>query len=109
MENTNKWERSPNSGVGRNSAISGGGVVVKRDGELGEEWREIDGSGEVVEVLTRMENGVREDEWGCILVKLKGCSECGWNWSDIDAKFMKLKSKIYSGWFCFCFESKLYS
>lgn len=99
MEKTNKWERSPNSGVGWTAAILGGDVVVKRDGEwvsgLDEDWSEIDGGGEVV---ARMENRVmREDDWGCILVKLKGCSECDWIWSGIDAKFS-------GSLFCFCFD-----
>jgi len=98
MERTNRYERSPNSGLGRNPrffASSMGGAAATSDCEgsvkSGLCSSEITGAGvvspatgvDVAEVLTRTENGARTVVSTETPLKLKGREESKYVWENI--------------------------
>lgn len=106
MERTNKWERSPNSGEGRNPrflATVVGGAAATSDCKLGVCCSEITGAGivspasgvDVVRILTRTENGAREVAAIFVgignLLKLKGREDRTCVWDNIGNLMQRLR------------------
>lgn len=107
MERTNKWERSPNSGVGRNPrflATAMDGAAATRDCKLGVCCSDITSAGivspasgvDVVRILTRTENGAREVITAIFvgienLLKLKGREDRTCVWDNIGNLMQRLR------------------